>query len=284
MYNVTFIAETTRKSVDMSMQSGIIISRITGVTGTTATLSTSQGYQQIGSSVQSATIEGQSMTISGKILDGDTAKKRLLLNVFSAGTKGRLIWENKYFCDVWVRSAPTISQERHSTFVMQLYAPFPYWQQIDESVYTVGQIVGAFSFPVNYATAHKFGVSSGNTTVNAYNDGDVDSAFSLTIRADSTIESPTVTNISTEEYLKINGTLNAGEEITIYRKDGQTRVTKTSAGVTSDAIALLDEDSTLFAVHAGDNLLYLSATSGVTAATVTITFYPAFAGVLADGV
>ena len=36
MYNVTFIAETTRKSVDMSMQSGIIISRITGVTGTTA--------------------------------------------------------------------------------------------------------------------------------------------------------------------------------------------------------------------------------------------------------
>lgn len=284
MYNIKFISSNGAKTLDMSVQNGIIISSVTGATGTSATLATSQGYQQIGASVQSASIEGQSLTISGKILDGDTAKKRELLRTFTPGTRGRLVWENEYFCEVWVRTAPTVSQEKHSTFLMQLYAPFPFWQTTEEATFTTGTMQGHFSFPVNYKDPHRFGVSTGGTTVNAYNSGDVDCEYVLTLKANSELVSPRLTNVQTEEYIQLNGTFAADDVVTIYRKDGLTRVVKTSAGVEINAISMLDEGSTLFSIHAGDNVLYLTATSGATGTTVLISFYPAVSGVLAHGV
>lgn len=145
MYDIQL--EINGKKLRMNSNSGYYISTISGLTGVTANLKLSQSNSGIGESFSGGSINGISLQVKGKILDGQTDKKQALLDtVVPLGTGTLSLYEKSNeisgrtkpyrFTDIVVKSTPTITQERNSKFVFTLYAPSPAWRELP--VKTVG--------------------------------------------------------------------------------------------------------------------------------------------------
>ena len=102
-------------------------------------------------------------------------------------------------------------------FKMQFYAPFPFFSAFTESSYLLGGITKCFRFPVNYSKPHRFGSRGTEKYVNVLNSGDVRVPYKLTLRSEGVSTNPIITNLATFSFIKINGVINIGEYITIYR-------------------------------------------------------------------
>ena len=84
-------------------------------------LETSQGYQQVGATVESRSISGVTRTITGRILRNADYCKRQLRDIFAPSVTGRLTVAGKYYCDAEVQRCPAISAAlRWPTFGFQL--------------------------------------------------------------------------------------------------------------------------------------------------------------------
>lgn len=281
MYNLRYIP-TNGAEIILTRDYGYLINTVEGATGHAVSVTTSQGYGQIGDTVQGMSTAGQLLTISGRIPKGNTSAKRALLRAFLPLSSGRLIWEDKYYIDVVVHDSPTVSQTKHSTFMLALYAPYPYWRRLSENYYELGGLTAEFSFPINYASPHRFGTSTTETQFNAVNNGDSAAQFALTVLAgDADLVNFAVTNINTLKSLKFAGTLAAGDRLEMYRVSGQLYLRINDE---TDAFDLLDDTSDLFELDAGDNVLLFTADSGSETAKVAVTFNESYVGVLANGV
>lgn len=281
MYKLRYTANGGEEIV-LDFDHGYIINTVEGATGRTVDVQTAQGFEQIGETVTGMSLGGQLLTINGRIPMQNTSAKRAMLRIFQPLSSGRLYWENKYYIDVVVRDSPQISQERHSTFLLALYAPYPYWQKANQSRYELGGLTAEFMFPINYATPHRFGSTTIETQFNAYNAGDCAASFTLTITAgEAALTNFAVTDVNTQKAIKFIGTLDAGKRIVMYRENGQLYI---KIDGTTDAFDMLDDTSDLYSLAAGDNVLLFTADSGASSAKVSITFNESYVGVLADGV
>ena len=281
MYNIKYV-RSDGLELDMGYAAGYVVASVDGATGHSTTVSTAQGYEQLGETVQGVATGGKQISMYGYILDQQTDRKKALLRAFLPNTHGKLIWESKYSIDVYVTEAPVVTQTRHSKFSMAFFAPYPMWQSTTESFFQLGGITGGFQFPVNYATPHTFGTTTAQTQFNAKNGGDLAADFKLTIRAGSSaLTNFGLQNVHTLQKISFTGTLAADEYIEVYKDAGQIYVRKNGA---TDAFDMLDDDATLFELDAGDNVLLFTADAGAGAATVFIAFSETFVGVLADGV
>ena len=268
----------------MTPDSDFLIATVSGVTGYTTNLSTSQGYEQIGNSVDGSSVSGQSININGFVLGIKPEAKQLLLSIFAPQTRGRLYWEDKRWIDVYVKSSPTITQEKNSRFNMSLFAPYPYWRSVKQTVKTLGVVTKLFRFPVNYAEPHKFGEVNTTGAVNCYNEGNAATAFIMKLKAPVEVTNPVIANVHSGKELRINGTLIAGDLLTFYREVGAVRLELTRDNVTTNVLDMLDDTSELFQLEIGDNVLRGSADLNAASMQVTLLYYDAWAGVLTDGI
>lgn len=281
MYNLRYVSDNGAEII-LTRDYGYLVNTVDGATGRTVNVLTAQSYGQIGDTLQGMSVGGQIITIHGRIPHRNTTAKRAMLRTFLPLSTGRLIWNERYYIDVCVHDSPSISQEKHSVFMLSLYAPYPYWQRLDQSYYELGGLTAQFRFPINYATPHRFGTSVSGTQFNAINNGDSAVRFALTILAGaSDLTDFAITNVNTLKSLKFTGTLYAGDRLEMYRESGQLYLRRNG---TEDAFDLLDDTSDLFDLDAGDNVLLFTADAGADDAKVAITFNESYVGVLADGV
>ena len=172
MYNAVFEADNGRKYVfgidgktafDMGIGSGVPVD-----------IGTSQGFLQVGETVENYTISGRTIEVKGAIYNDIPKRKKEMRGVFAPFVSGKLTIQGKYFIRVYVKETPTFSPKNDDgRFTMVLFAPYPYFYDVNEVVKTVGTIKPMFSFPINYATPHKFGERVGESYINLLNEGDV---------------------------------------------------------------------------------------------------------------
>lgn len=281
MYNLRYVSDSGSEII-LTRDYGYLVNTVDGATGRSVNVLTAQSYGQIGDSLQGMSVGGQIITIHGRIPRQNTTAKRAMLRAFLPLTKGRLIWEDRYYIDVAVHDSPSISQEKHSVFMLSLYAPYPYWQSLSQSYYELGGMIPQFRFPINYATPHRFGTSVSGTQFNAINNGDSSVRFSMQILAgNSDLTDFAVTNVNTLKSIRFTGTLSAGDRLEMFREAGQLYLRRNG---TEDAFDLLDDTSDLFDLSPGDNVLLFTALEGADDAKVSITFHESYVGVLANGV
>lgn len=255
MYNVVF--ENNNGSKYYFGINGTTIFDMDLGDGVSVNIGTSQGFSQVGETLQSRSVSGRTISVKGAVYGNIQERKRTMRNVFSPFSCGRLVFENQYYIRVYVKSSPTFSTIKNDgKFTMRFFAPYPFFKSVDEKNVEIGSIRPLFSFPVNYATPHKFGEKGSARYKNVYNDSDVNIPFSLHLFSSGTSTNPVIANLQTLKILKLNGTLNAGDFIDIYRNDDNVlQAIMTSAGVQSDVINWIDESSDLFELDAGDNLI-----------------------------
>ena len=272
MYNVVFENDNGSKYYfgingatvfDMDLGSGVSVD-----------IGTSQGFSQIGETMQNRTVSGRPITVKGAVYGNVQERKKSMRNVISPFSCGRLVFENKYYIRVCVKSAPTFSSVKNDgRFTMQFYAPYPFFKSVNEKIIEIGAIKPLFSFPVNYATPHKFGENAAARYKNVYNDSDVSIPFAIHISSSGASTNPVIANLKTFKSTKINGTIGAGDFIDIYWNDDNVLQARlTSGGVETDIIHLIDESSNLFDLEVGDNLISATDDTGGSSLSVKITY------------
>lgn len=275
MYNAIFESDNGEKYVfgkagstmfDMDIGNGVPVN-----------IETSQGFSQIGVTAQNRNVSGRNINVKGVIYADVEGRKRAMRRIISPFSSGRLVFENRYYTRVYVKNAPTFSPLKgNGKFSLQFFAPFPFFYDINQQSSEIGVIKPMFSFPVNYSVPHKFGDRSDTKYKNIFNDGDVKVPFSIYLHSSGQSTNIVIANLETFQVLKINGMLNAGDYINIYRDaDNILRAELTSGGVTSDIISWIDESSELFELNVGDNLISANDDEGGLSLTAKITFNPA---------
>ena len=253
---------------------------IVGLTGQDLNVATSQGFNQVGETVENVSVGSKLIEIKGRLLGDATQDKRNMLAVFAPFESGRLIFENKYFIECSVKYTPIITVDKEDPkFELVLLAPYPYWKKLEAESHTLGGWKPMFTFPVNYGQPHLFGIEETGAFINAYNAGEIDAFYKLEFYAKGEVKNPEVINVKTQEFIKIYDTLYNGERILIYRQGGKLIVEKESAGIVQDAFNLLDENSDLLMMHVGDNILKATAEKNESLLVTTLTFNKVAVGV-----
>lgn len=227
-------------------------------------LSTAQGFSQIGDSVQGKSVKGRNISITGVIFRSIPKRKDDMRSVFTPLSSGKLIYNGKYFSNVYVKSPPTFSpQKTNGKFSIRLYAPFPYFFSVDEESSEIGSIIPQFHFPIDYSAPHSFGVRSTEKYKNVINAGNVAVPFSATITATATSQNPAIANLNSGKFLKLNGELSPGDVVKIYRDtEFVLRAELFRNNESSDILHWIDESSDLFELDVGDNVIAATDDSG----------------------
>ena len=282
MYNVIFKSDNGQKYVfgkdgetafDMDLGNGISVD-----------VGTSQGFSQVGETVESMTVGGRTITVHGAVFGNVQSRKKMMRKVFAPFVWGKLVFDGNYYIRVCVKDTPTFSPVKDDgRFTMLLYAPFPFFYSVDDAHYNIGGTLPMFSFPVNYATPHKFGERGTEKYTNVYNNGDIAVPFNVYMETSGTSVNPSIINLDTQEYLKLNGTLSVGDVANIYRDSNNIlRVELSTDGKVLDILSWVDDGSSLFQLNPGDNIIAFDDDGGGSSLTVKFTFSPAMVAVYED--
>lgn len=255
---------------------GYVINKPNGIDTLQVELSTAQGINQVGSTVQSATVQPRPVTVSGRIVGDGATRKDALLSIIRPDIPGKL-YADDYFLDVYVTATPTVEPKKNfAHFQFSVNAAYPYWQKASKEKQALWGIEKLFKFPWNMSRTYRFGQLMEKLFVTIYNVGQLPVPFTVTFTAMDTVENPRITNAQTGEFLVVNKTMEPGETIVVEHTHGRTYVTSSVEGNIRGA---LDLESTLFRLHPGDNVLKPEADSGLSQLDVQITFAPEKPGV-----
>ena len=105
----------------------------------------------------------------------------------------------------------------------------------------------------------EFGEILIETEKDIINSGDVETGVEIYLRARGPLTNPTIYNVDTNEYFKLNLSMVKGDVVYINTKKKQKTVQFISEGVTTNIIGQLISGSTWFTLNPGDNLFTTTA-------------------------
>ena len=283
MYNAKYISDAGQEFV-FSFENGVIFD-IDPLSGVSINLATAQGYHNAGEVVMGKTIGGVTRQISGVFFRNKEKNKRDMQKAFAPVSSGKLYFNNIYYCECDVKKTPEFHKKgERELFTIQLLCAYPYWMAVKDVTYELGAYEPAFSFPVNYAEPHMFGVKNASQFIDVFNDGEENSLFTAEFSSMTATSNYGFLNIHTGAYIRFTDTLNIAERMRIFWKNNVLKLERIDAnGVVSDAFPLLDEESTLFSVAPGNNVFLLQADAGLDSLIANISFKKTKAGVY-DGI
>ncbi len=165
-------------------------------------------------------------------------------------------------------------------FLVALICPNPFFQDIYKTKEEVAIWRGLFEFPLELTEEGiELGYREPSLIANINNKGDVPCGMKIQFKALATVVNPSLFNINTREYFKINKTMEAGEIITVTTGFGDKKVYLDSNGVVTNAFNYIDLNSTFLQLEVGDNLFRYDADEGIDNLEVSIYYTPQYLGV-----
>lgn len=262
-------------------QSGYKITQVTGFDSIAVDVGTSQGFDQIGVTIDTMTVSQRMLGIIGKIDNFSTTQIQAIVSMFAPMTTLRLYFEERHWIDVVVTETPLFTFDLKTvTFAIRFMAPYPYFKSVTENYYRLGGVSGGFTFPVCYAGTHTFGTPHEILFVNCYNAGNTKVDFIAEMMCTSGSFTGVMLRSATNgKFIHISTAFDTGDKVRIFRENNILRATKTHMGLTTDVFSDLDEDSNLFYVEIGDNVIRALSDSGNGNLEVAIRFYDTVTGV-----
>lgn len=245
-------------------------------------------YNQIGSTIESTTIENRPVSITGWVI-GDTDEEittnKKLLNKFVNPLQDiQLTVYDKYLLtfrpDYSVRYGKTIEENNECMcqFLIQGTCGNPLFELVDTELIPMSITKPKLKFPlvIPQNTGIIFGNKEVNRLVQIENDGDFPTGMVITLMAKGSVVKPKITLVETQESIELNNTLEAGETVVISTIYGEKYIDGILDGVKRNYMKYLKYPSTWLQLNTGTNTVQYSAQSGVENLQVTIEFSPGY--------
>lgn len=258
-----------------------------------ANVSTSIGYSSNtldGVSIDNVNIKEKILPITGAIIAKsreDLDKKRAYLSsLFNPKFESTLIYTNNAFTkkisgfvqDLSFQAPVAFMQK----FLVQILCPSPFWEDLYPKKEEVALWQGDFEFELE--VLEDVGIEMGhrvsNLICNVCNSGDVPCGMKIQFRALATTSNPSLFNVNTREFIKINQTLETGDVLEINTEFSNKRIELIkSNGIRSNVFNWIDLDSEFLQLDVGDNIFRYDAETGLDNLELSIYYTPLYLGV-----
>ena len=101
----------------------------------------------------------------------------------------------------------------------------------------------------------------------------------MVFRALGALSNPSLFNVNTREYMKLNFDMQGGDVITIDTNYGNKSITLQRNGQETNIYRYMDVDSTFLQLDIGDNIFRYDADSGLSNLEVTVYYAQKYLGV-----
>lgn len=257
-------------SVELNRIGPLFLSSVVGFDGLPSEIVSSQSAYQDGISISKSILKDRLLTLNcHMVIDNEKQRsilKRKLYNSFNPKLKGNM----KIYTDAGslrgasnlrVAQAPLFEDNYETVnelvaFQVQLVMPLPYFEDINENRIDFGNDIGNFFFDLEIEEQGKeLSVKNSSIVANISNMGDTETPIKVLFRAKTEIKNPSIFNVYTKEYIKLDYVMAEGEEITITTHHASKRVESYLNGVTKNIFNFLDIGSSFMWLDVGDNVI-----------------------------
>ncbi|AFQ46260.1 phage tail family protein [Desulfosporosinus meridiei] len=287
MRKVTYV-NAKGVSIELSNTAPFLLQKIE--TTNNVTIYNSKGVNQDGRTYLGNTLNERDITLTVMLLakskDELTAYRDEINAIFNPKYgEGYLIYkdnvkERKVKCLINKMPFFKITDTSYDDCLISMTASNPFWTDIDESKEEIALWVGDFSFELELTEdGIEMGHREPSLIVNVFNGGDVECGMRVEFKALATLTNPSILNVNTQEFIKINKEMIAGETITVSTYFGNKKVRSDLNGVTTNAFNYIDVGSTFLQLDVGDNLFRYNSDTNLDNLEVTIYYMPQYLGV-----
>lgn len=233
---------------------------------------------QIGVYVTGTSLETRSVTIQGWVIAENeslmTIRKTTLNRFFNPQQAVDLFYKDyvlRFLPNTSIRYSATVAENNEviCKFKVEGYCPDPLFSEQVENKVVAASTQPMFHFPLiisktpNPPGGIVFGLRQPSLIVTVTNNGAVDVGMKIVFRASGTLTNPSLIEVNTQKFFKVNKTMVAGEEITIDTIIGEKKIEGYLNGITSNYFKYRDLDSEWFQLKVGDNLFRYDADQNV---------------------
>lgn len=169
-----------------------------------------------------------------------------------------------------------------SECLIDIIASNPYWSDIEETKAEIVLWKGGFHFPLSIPKNEGviMGVREPSLIVNVNNSGDVKTGMIIEFKARGSVTNPSLYNVNTREYIKINKNMAAGEIIRVNTNFNNKKIESVLNGVTTNIFNHIDlgGGDTFLQLDVGDNILRYDADTNLSNLEVSIYFNQKYLG------
>lgn len=269
---------------------------IEGLNPPNAIINRSEVSGMDGAKYMSAKLEERNIVLTVKI-NGQVEKNRLnLYRYFQSKKYCKMYYSNdsrNVYIEGYVETIECDLFSMAEQMQISIICPDPYFQDANEIVTDISQVLGGFEFPFAFGAdgAHsttamidrfpkreflstslpdptitdesiEFSAYVEKRIVNLINDGEDDTGFIITIIAKDTVINPTIYNVDTRESFTLNVEMAKGDVLTINTNKGHKSVTLMNNLVATSRINKVTRGSTWLSLNKGDNLFTYEAEAG----------------------
>lgn len=233
---------------------------------------------QIGVYVTGTSLETRSVTIQGWVIAENesmmTIRKTTLNRFFNPQQAVDLFYKDyvlRFLPNTSIRYSTVIAENNEviCKFKVEGYCPDPLFSEQVESKVAAASTQAMFHFPLIISETPNppggiiFGLRQPSLIVTVTNNGAVDVGMKIVFRASGTLTNPSLIEVNTQKFFKVNKTMVAGEEITIDTIIGEKKIEGYLNGITSNYFKYRDLDSEWLQLKLGDNLFRYDADQNV---------------------
>ncbi len=233
---------------------------------------------QIGVYVTGSSLETRKVTIIGWIIADTelmmTQRKGVLNRFFNPQQAVDLFYKTyvlRFLPDNSVRYSVVTAENNEVMCKFQItgFCPDPLFSEQVENKIVAASTQGMFHFPLvikpqpNPPGGIVFGLRQPSLIVGITNSGSVSVGMKIVFRAKGSLDSPSLINVNTQQYFKVNKSMVAGEEIEVNTIIGEKKIIGTVNGVSSNYFKYRDLNSTWLQLDVGDNLFRYDAVENI---------------------
>ena len=243
---------------------------------------------QVGVYIDSTALEQRVVAISGWVI-GNTydelkANKAVLNKLINPLHTVEVVVQDKYKLDfkpdfsVKYSASYEENNEVLCKFLIQGTCADPMFTTKDKQTALIASIIPKFRFPlvIPQNNGILMGLREPSLLATLNNGGDIDTGLLITFSCTSTVTNPSLLNVDTREFIKINKTMSAGEQIIVSTGSGEKYIKGIVSGEVSNYFKYMDFDSTWLQLHTGENILKYDADDNVDGLEVLISFLPKY--------
>ncbi len=262
------------------------INKIVEFSSVKNTLYTTAAMGQDGDTVTGNKIQSKTFTISGAIKstnkDVIMQARRQLNKILNPHLTGKLVYQykNEYrWISCRLETAPAFAKSNILvTFDIDVFCPYPVWQDQTEKKTNIAGWLGMFEFPLNTGgleIPQNIGIEMGtkmlNTVVAISNDGDITTGMRVEFTAMGTVDNPKLTNVTTAEYMAFIGLqMQEGDKLTVTTDYKNKNCILSRGEEEINALAYWDTGGRFLQLETGENYFTFSAESNAERLEVAI--------------
>lgn len=261
-------------AIELNRDGPLFLFKPEGFDGLESDIVSSKNAYQDGINISKTILKDRILTLNCYLeVDNEQQRyilKRKLYNAFNPKLKGHMkIYTDAGYLrgasNLRVIQAPLFEDDYEGlnelvSFQIQLAMPLPYFEDINENRADFGNDIGNFFFDLELEEeGRELSVKNNSIVANIENLGDAETPLKVVFKAKSTVKNPSIYNVYSKEYIKINRTMSEGEEITVTTDIGNKRVESYLNGVTTNIFNDLDIHSSFMWLDIGDNVIRYDA-------------------------